>query len=318
MKVIFIYLTNFMSMSQLKFNIIVVLGPTASGKTAFAAAIAKEYNGEIISADSRQVYRNLNLGTGKDYQDYLVEGYKVPYHLIDIKPAGYQYNIYEYQGDFVKAFTDIQRRNKLPILCGGSGLYIESAIQGFKLIHVPVNEQLRKDLEPKTLEELTELLSHYKRLHNTTDVDTKKRAIRAIEIEEYYLHHEVEDSDYPKITPLLVGVRFDRDTERKRITQRLEQRLNEGMVEEVKQLLDSGLTPNQLIYYGLEYKFLSLYLTQKLSYNEMFTLLNTAIHQFAKRQMTWFRRMERNGMNIHWIDGALPIQQKLALIKTWI
>lgn len=305
-------------MHNSKYNLIVILGPTASGKTALAATLANETGGEVISADSRQVYRGLDLGTGKDYQDYQVNGTNVPYHLIDIKPAGYQYNIYEYQKDFIGVFEKLQAENKLPVLCGGSGLYIESAIQGYQLIQVPVNEALRKELETKSLEELTQILASYHSLHNTSDVDTQKRAIRAVEIAEYYKHHTFEIKNYPEIKPLLVGVRFPRNEERERITMRLKQRLNSGMIKEVEDLLQSGLTPDQLLYYGLEYKYLTLYLTGELKYDEMFRLLNTAIHQFAKRQMTWFRRMERNGFNIHWLDGSMPMDQKLESIKRWM
>lgn len=300
------------------YNLVVILGPTASGKTTVAAHLARELNAEIISADSRQVYSDLNLGTGKDYDDYTVEGYNVPYHLIDIKPAGYQYNLYEYQNDFVKVLEDIQQRKKFPILCGGSGLYIEAAIQGYRLVQVPVNESLRKEMENKTLSELTEILSRYQRLHNTTDVDTPKRAVRAIEIAEYYTHHPLDTCDYPVIKPLIVGVRYPRNIERERITARLKQRLNQGMIEEVNALLQKGITPEQLLYYGLEYKFITQHLTGELTYQEMFSLLNTAIHQFAKRQMTWFRRMERNGTEIHWLEGAAPIDEKMERIKAWL
>lgn len=303
---------------QTPYNLIVILGPTASGKTFVAANLAKELNTEIISADSRQVYCDLNLGTGKDYADYIVDGFPVPYHLIDIKPAGYQYNLYEYQNDFVRVLESIWQSKKIPVLCGGSGLYIEAAIQGYKLIQVPVNESLRKELESKTMEELTAILAGYHTLHNTSDVDTPKRAIRAIEIAEYYTHHPQDTSDYPVIKPLIIGVRYPRNIERERITARLQQRLNDGMIEEVNALLKKGLTPEQLLYYGLEYKFITQHLIGQLSYQEMFNLLNTAIHQFAKRQMTWFRRMERNGINIHWLEGASPMEEKINYIKNWL
>lgn len=303
---------------QTPYNLIVILGPTASGKTSVAAHLAKELDTEIISADSRQVYQDLNLGTGKDYADYVVDGFQVPYHLIDIKPAGYQYNLYEYQNDFVKALQSVRQNNKIPILCGGSGLYIEAAIRGYRLIQVPVNESLRKELENKTMEELTAILAGYHRLHNTSDADTPKRALRAIEIAEYYTHHPQDSSDYPVIKPLIVGVRFPRNIERERITSRLKQRLDGGMIEEVNSLLKKGITSDQLLYYGLEYKFITQHLMGQLSYEEMFSLLNTAIHQFAKRQMTWFRRMERNGTNIHWLEGALPIEEKIYYIKSWL
>jgi tRNA dimethylallyltransferase len=292
-------------------NLIVVLGPTASGKTAVAANLAKSLDGEIISADSRQVYRHLNLGTGKDYTDYKVDGVQIPYHLIDIAEPGKQYNVYEYQKDFVPVFEDITNRKKVSILCGGSGLYIEAVIQGYKLIHVPVNQPLRDEMEQKPLEELISILAEYKNIHNNSDIENKKRAIRAIEIEDYYTHHPEIDFSYPEIIPLLIGVRFDRATERRRITERLQQRLKAGMVEEVENLLKSGITADQLIYYGLEYKFLTRYIIGEISYDEMFSGLNTAIHQFAKRQMTWFRRMELKGMKIHWLDGFMPLEKKI-------
>jgi tRNA dimethylallyltransferase len=304
--------------SNQKYNLIVILGPTASGKTSVAAHLAKEVEGEIISADSRQIYKDLNLGTGKDYDDYTVDGFKVPYHLIDIKPAGYQYNIYEYQKDFLLVFEEIKQKNKWPVLCGGSGLYIETVIQGHRLIQVPVNEELRSQLELKSLEELTQILAQYQRLHNTTDCDTKKRAVRAIEIAVYCKEHNPKFDDYPQINPLLVGVRYPREIERERITARLKQRLEQGMIQEVENLLKTGLSPDQLLYYGLEYKYLTLYLTGQIKYTEMFNQLNTAIHQFAKRQMTWYRRMERNGYEIHWLDGALPMNEKIEKIKEWM
>lgn len=307
-----------MRINDTPFNLIVILGPTASGKTSVAASLAKKIGGEVISADSRQVYHDLDLGTGKDYDDYIIEGKAVPYHLIDIKPAGYQYNVYEFQNDFVQIFEKLQNESKWPVLCGGSGLYIEAAIRGYRMIQVPVNEHLRKELEPKPLSELTAILAGYHALHNTTDVDTHKRAVRAIEIAEYYQHHHPEEEYYPEIKPLIVGVRFSREMERERITTRLKQRLESGMIREVEDLLKKGLTADQLLYYGLEYKYLTLYLTGKLTYEEMFRQLNTAIHQFAKRQMTWFRRMERNGMKIHWLDGHMPVEEKISTIIGWL
>jgi tRNA dimethylallyltransferase len=297
------------------FNLIVILGPTASGKTSVAANLASQIEGEIVGADSRQVYKQLNLGTGKDYDDYLVRGKLIPHHLIDIAEPGDQYNVYEYQKDFIPVFEDIHRRNKMPILCGGSGLYIEAVIQGYKLIQVPINQALRDELEPKALEELTSILEGYKSIHNKTDIENVKRAVRAIEIEEYYTTHPEIDLNYPAIKPLLIGVRYDRSTERKRITERLQQRLESGMVNEVKNLLEQGLTPDKLIYYGLEYKFLTQHVLGELTYDAMFTGLNTAIHQFAKRQMTWFRRMERQGMVIHWVEGSLSMEEKLIQIR---
>lgn len=292
------------------YNLLTILGPTAGGKTSVATRMAYILNGEVISADSRQVYRGMNLGTGKDLDDYVVEGKKIPYHLIDIVDAGSKYNVYEFQQDFIHVFKDLQSRNKFPVLCGGSGMYIEAVLKGYKLIHVPVNETLRDDLNQKSTEELIAILASYKKLHNTTDIDTRQRMIRAIEIEAYYAEHPQQDAGFPKIKPLLVGVKFDRKSQRKRITERLKQRLAEGMIDEVKQLIDRGITVESLLYYGLEYKFITQHITGELSYEEMFTKLETAIHQFAKRQMTWFRRMERSGFEIHWLDGYAPMHEK--------
>ncbi|HSH52013.1 MAG TPA: tRNA (adenosine(37)-N6)-dimethylallyltransferase MiaA [Bacteroidales bacterium] len=292
------------------YNLLAILGPTAGGKTSVATRMAYILNGEVISADSRQVYRSMDLGTGKDLDDYVVEGQKIPYHLIDIVDAGYKYNVYEYQQDFINVFKDLQSRNKFPVLCGGSGMYIEAVLKGYKLIHVPVNEFLRAELEQKPTEELISILSSYKKLHNKTDIDTRKRMIRAIEIEKYYEENPQLDIDFPQITPLVVGVKFDRKSQRKRITQRLKQRLDEGMIDEVKQLIDLGISVENLLYYGLEYKFITLHITGELSFDEMFTKLETAIHQFAKRQMTWFRHMERNGFKIQWLDGYAPMHEK--------
>ena len=297
-----------------KHNLIVILGPTASSKTSLAAHLASKINGEIISADSRQVYRKLNLGTGKDYSDYIVNGQQVPYHLIDIADPGSQYNVFEFQKDFVNIFVELNHRQKPALLCGGSGLYVEAVVQGYKLIQVPINQQLRDELEPKSLDEMRIILSHFKNLHNTSDIDNTKRAVRAIEIETYYASHPEIDFSYPEINALLIGVKFDRASQRRRITERLNFRLKNGLVEEVEELLKEGLTPDQLIYYGLEYKFLTQYITGKLSYDQMFNGLNTAIHQFAKRQMTWFRRMENQGMKIHWLDGYQPLEEKLERI----
>lgn len=303
-------------MKELPFNLVTVLGPTAGGKTAFAAHLADKVNGEIISADSRQVYRHMNLGTGKDYNDYTVNGKAVPYHLIGIVDPGYKYNVFEYQRDFVKAFNDITSRDRIPILCGGTGLYIDAAIKGYRLIPVPPDEKLRKELSVKTLDELTGILSSMKKLHNYTDVDTKARAIRAIEIERYYHEHLVAADDYPPIRNLCLGIKFDRFTERRRITERLHQRFQAGMIDEVKDLLKKGLTPEDLMYYGLEYKYITLYLTGKLAYDDMVTRLNIAIHQFAKRQRTWFRKMEREGTVINWIAGELTMEEKLDIALT--
>jgi len=305
-------------MHEQKYNLITILGPTASGKTSVAAKVASVLNGEVISADSRQVYRGMDLGTGKDYADYVVDGKTIPFHLIDIVDAGYEYNVYEYQKDFLRVFAEITNRGMLPVMCGGSGLYLEAVLKNYKLIQVPVNESLREKLMNKTLEELTGILRTYKNyLHNQTDTESEKRAIRAIEIEEYYLSHPGMVTAMPDIRSLVVGVKFDRMSRRKRITNRLKDRLKEGMLDEVKRLLDSGLTPGQLTYYGLEYKYMTLHLTGKLSVQEMFDGLNTAIHQFAKRQMTWFRRMENQGIDIHWLDGYMPLDEKISKILEW-
>jgi tRNA dimethylallyltransferase len=296
------------------YNLIVVLGPTASSKTSLAVYLASHINGEVISADSRQVYRGLDLGTGKDLEAYIVDGKSISFHLIDIVEPGTHYNVYEFQKDFVKIFEHLNQKCTFPILCGGSGLYIEAVIQGYKLIHVPVNQELRDALDLKTLPELTQILAQFKNMHNNSDIENKKRAIRAIEIENYYASHPEIDFNYPEIKPLLIGVKFDRESERRRITERLKQRLKNGMIEEVENLLKKGLTPGQLIYYGLEYKYLTQFIIGELSYEEMFKGLNTAIHQFAKRQMTWFRRMENRGMKIWWLDGYLPMEAKLQRI----
>ena len=297
------------------YDLITILGPTASGKTSLATALADKLNAEIISADSRQVYCGMDIGTGKDLADYTINGKHIPYHLIDIVKPGYKYNVFEYQRDFLSAYNDIRQRGKLPILCGGTGLYIESVLKGYRLLPVPENPELRTRLSGMTLEELTALLRTYKTLHNTTDVDTPKRAIRAIEIEEYYRTAPVSERSFPRLESLIVGVSIDRDLRREKITRRLRQRLDEGMVDEVRQLLDKGLTPDDLIYYGLEYKYITLHVIGQLSFDDMFTRLETAIHQFAKRQMTWFRGMERRGFVIHWVDASLPMEEKIDFIR---
>lgn len=298
-----------------KYDLVTILGPTASGKTPFAAALAYDLNTEIISADSRQIYRGMDLGTGKDLDDYVVRGRQIPYHLIDIADPGYKYNVFEFQRDFLKAYEDITSRGMLPILCGGTGMYIESVLKGYRLMPVPENPELRERLADKSLEELTEMLRRYKSLHNSTDVDTVKRAIRALEIEVYYAEHPVEEREFPEIKSLIVGIDIDRELRRQKITRRLKQRLDDGMVDEVRRLIDSGVKPDDLIYYGLEYKYLTLYATGRLSYDEMFSQLETAIHQFAKRQMTWFRGMERRGIKIEWLDAALPTAEKVERVK---
>ncbi len=298
-------------MSIKKTNLITVLGPTAAGKTSFATNLAYNINGEIISADSRQVYKNMDIGTGKDISDYTIDDTKIPYHLIDIVDAGYSYNVFEYQRDFLKVYTDVINRNKMPILCGGTGMYIEAVLKGYKLIKVPVNENLRAELELKNKDELTTIFKRFKTPHNVSDLNSKKRLIRAIEIENYYSINPEIDTYYPDINSLIFGINYDRSIIKQRITQRLKNRLEHGMIDEVKNLLDKGISSDQLIYYGLEYKFITNYLLGNLSYDDMFKKLNIAIHQFSKRQMTWFRRMERNGYKINWIDGNLSINEKI-------
>ncbi len=302
----------------MKYDLITILGPTASGKTSLATRLAFELNGEIISADSRQVYRSMDIGTGKDLSEYIVDGVFIPYHLIDIVEPGYKYNLFEYQRDFLQAYNAIQQKGRQPILCGGTGLYIESILKGYKLVPVPENPSLRAELERYELPQLTEKLKTYKQLHNTTDVDTKKRAIRAIEIEEYYLEHEAEIPEFPKINSLVIGVDIERELRREKISKRLRSRLDEGMVDEVKNILASGVSPDDLIYYGLEYKYLTNYVIGKMTYDDMVSELEIAIHQFAKRQMTWFRGMERRGFTIHWIDATLPMETKIQKILSFL
>ena len=300
--------------SNSTYDALVVTGPTASGKTALAVAMAKKLGGEIISADSRQVYRGMNLGTGKDYSDYLIDDTWIPCHLIDIAEPGYKYNVFEYQRDFIKVYTSLKARNLFPVVCGGSGMYADSIITGYKMVEVPPDSGLRAELEKKPMEELREILSTYKNLHNTTDLDTKKRVIRAIEIEHFNSYRRQKNNELPKVKSLVVGVLFDRETRRKRISDRLKLRLDAGMVDEVKNLINLGVNPDTLIYYGLEYKFITLFLTGKLSYEPMVRDMETAIHQFAKRQMTWFRGMEKRGTKINWIDGNLPMEEKVETV----
>ena len=293
-----------------------VVGPTASGKTSLAVDVALAVPGaEVVSADSRQVYRGMDIGTGKDLAEYERDGIVVPSHLLDIVDAGEKYNLFEFQRDFLSAYNDIKERGAFPVMCGGSGLYVESVLKGYKLLPVPENPQLREELEKKSLEELTALLSTYKTLHNNTDTDTKKRAIRAIEIEEYYRACPAEERHFPEINCLTIGVSVDREVRRGRITRRLHERLENGMVDEVRGLLEKGVTTEQLMYYGLEYKYLTQYIVGELSYNDMVRGLEIAIHQFAKRQMTWFRGMEKRGVHIHWIDAMLPRDRQVELIK---
>ena len=303
-------------------QMITILGPTASGKTPLASALAQKVGGEIISADSRQVYRRMDIGTGKDLADYLLptansqQPTAIPYHLIDICEPGTKYNLFQYQQDFYDVYLDIRSRGMVPILCGGTGLYIEAVLKGYQLSPVPQNPELRSSLEGKSLEELTRMLVELKakngsNMHNTTDVDSCQRAIRAIEIETYNLQHPMPKRELPPVDSLIIGVYIDREQRREKITRRLKVRLENGMVEEVKALLDSGIPAEDLIYYGLEYKFVTEYLIGKITYEEMFQRLEIAIHQFAKRQMTWFRGMERRGFTIHWIDAMQPMEEKI-------
>ena len=307
------YITNKM------YTLITILGPTACGKTTLAAHLASVIGSEIISADSRQVYRKMDIGTGKDLADYTVNGKTIPYHLIDICEPGTKYNLFRYQNDFHKVYDELRSKNILPILCGGTGLYIESVLKGYQLSTVSPNQELRNSLEGKSLVELTDILKDLKHktgsiMHNTTDVDSSQRAIRAIEIETFNLHHPMPRTHYEPVNSLTIGLNIDRELRRQRITQRLISRLQNGMVDEIQQLLDNGIKPDDLIYYGLEYKYVTLYLIGKLTYEEMFRQLEIAIHQFAKRQMTWFRGMERRGTIIHWIDTTLPTEEKIQQI----
>ena len=304
-------------------RMITILGPTASGKTDLAAHLAARLNAEIISADSRQVYRGMDIGTGKDLADYTVEGHAVPYHLIDICEPGTMYNLFRYQQDFLDSYENIRSRGVLPILCGGTGLYIEAVLKGYSLSPVPQNPELRKALEEKSLEELTAMLVELKEknhsvMHNKTDVDSCQRAIRAIEIETYNLTKPTEERQCPPIDSLIIGVDIDREARRKKITNRLKARLEEGMVDEIAGLLKQGIPAEDLIYYGLEYKFVTEYLIGKLSYDEMFRQLEIAIHQFAKRQMTWFRGMERRGFTIYWVNTAQKMEDKIEeILSLW-
>jgi tRNA dimethylallyltransferase len=302
-------------------DFITVLGPTATGKTKFAAQLASIIDAEIISADSRQVYRKMTLGTGKDYGDYVVDGKTIPYHLIDIKDPGYHYNLFEFQQDFLNAYKDIKSRGKQVILCGGTGMYIESVLKGFEIMQVPVNHELRKSLEIKSMGELKNILSSFRQLHNVSDTSSRPRLVRAIEIEQYQSVNNAKKNSFPEFKSLILGIHADRDIRRGRITKRLTERLEGGMIDEVKQLLSEGLNPEELIFYGLEYKYITLFVTERISYEEMFSKLNTAIHQFAKRQMTWFRKMERQGIPIHWIDTCVDINdmtsQAVILMKNF-
>lgn len=290
-------------------RLLVIVGPTASGKTTFAAHMAKEMGGEIISGDSRQVYRGMDIGTGKDIADYTVGGDEIPYHLIDIAEPGEKYNVYRYQQDFAEAYADITGRGRQPILCGGSGLYVEAVIKNYNLLSVPPCPALRAKLEDKTQEELATILSSYQNLHNTTDLDNRRRTIRAIEIADYLKSHPEEDGPTGGMKYTVIGLDISRELRRERISRRLRTRLREGMIDEIKGLIDKGVSPDDLIYYGLEYKYVTLYCTGRLSYDDMVGQLEIAIHQFAKRQMTWFRGMERRGTKINWIDASVPMKQ---------
>lgn len=298
-----------------KYNIITILGATASGKTNVATQLAYELNTEIISADSRQVYRNMDIGTGKDLNEYIVNNQQIPYHLIDILDAGSKYNVYEFQRDFFAAYKSIKSKGKLPILCGGTGLYIESVLQNYHLPNVNENTVLREKLADKSLDELEIILRTYKSLNNNSDFDTAKRAIRAIEIADYAKHNYINHSDSEKINSLTIGILYEREERRQRITTRLKQRLENGMIQEVEKLVENGVLYSDLEYYGLEYKYVAYYLQNKISYTELFEQLEVAIHQFAKRQMTWFRKMERSGNKIHWLDGNLSLEEKIDSIK---
>lgn len=294
--------------------LIVILGPTATGKTRFAAQLSLRLDGEIISADSRQVYQNMNIGTGKDYDDYMVEGRSIPYHLIDIVPPGVDYNVFQYQKDFMNAFDGIIKRGKVPVLCGGTGMYLDSVLSGYQLVEVPENQTLRSDLNLKPLDELQEMLKKYPQ-HNTTDLTDKTRLIRALEINLFKEENPDCIKELSKFESVIIGVSLSRDEIRYRITSRLQKRLETGMVDEIQSLLNSGISHEKLEYYGLEYKYISQYLQGKISYQSMFEQLNTAIHQFAKRQMTWFRRMEKRGANIHWIDGNIGFDEKYKVVS---
>lgn len=296
----------------MKFDLITILGPTTTGKTALAAHLAYHINAEIISADSRQVYKHMDIGTGKDYGDYEVKGTTIPAHLIDIHEPGYTYNVFEFQQDFFTIYHSLKEAGKKVIMCGGTGMYIESITKGYKLVPVPPDNTLRKELEKKSLQELTHMLQQMKTLHNITDTTSKKRVIRAIEIEKHYARHNISEAHLPKLNIRYIGVSVNRDTRRKKITERLHLRLEHGMVDEVKRLLAMGISAKDLVYYGLEYKYITLYLMGDMSYEDMVKKLNTAIHQFAKRQMTWFRKMERGGVKIHWIDGNNTMDDKVA------
>ncbi|GHT18228.1 tRNA dimethylallyltransferase 2 [Bacteroidia bacterium] len=293
------------------YELITVIGPTASGKTTVACALAARLQSAVISGDSRQVYRGMDIGTGKDLNEYIIDNQTIPYYLIDICDAGTRYNIFQYQHDFHRVFSDLKNKNIVPVLCGGSGLYIEAVLRGYHLPDVPENAALRKSLEHKSLEELTQMLSTYRNLHNSTDVDSAQRAVRAIEIAEFSQRNNLQFNEFQPINSLIIGIDIDRELRRSKITNRLKQRLEQGMIDEIKNLLNKGIQPSDLMYYGLEYKYVTQFVTGEISYSEMFAQLEIAIHQFAKRQMTWFRGMERRGLKIHWINTQIPVNEKI-------
>jgi tRNA dimethylallyltransferase len=296
------------------YELITIIGPTASGKTAVACALAVQLHSAIISGDSRQVYRGMDIGTGKDLNEYIIDNQQIPYYLIDICAAGTRYNIFQYQHDFHNIFSELKNKNIVPVLCGGSGLYIEAVLRGYNLPDVPENKDLRKLLKNKSLEELTEILSNYKTLHNITDIDSPQRVIRAIEIADFSQKNNLQFREFQPINSLIIGIDIAREQRREKITQRLKQRLENGMIDEIKILLAQGVAPADLIYYGLEYKYVTQFVLGEISYGEMFAQLEIAIHQFAKRQMTWFRGMERRGLKIHWLDAQIPLNEKVDII----
>ncbi len=298
-------------------DIITILGPTATGKTHLAVLLAQQLGGEIISADSRQVYRGMDIGTGKDLSEYFVEDHEIKHHLVDIAEPGTEYNVYAFQEDFLNAYRDIKTRGKMPVLCGGTGLYLESVLMGYRMKQVPENKELRASLAAKPLDELILVLQSYGSVHNTTDTTDKERCLRAIEIKQFERDHP-EDAEFPELHSLNIGIRLERQEVRDRITRRLKERLENGMIEEVQGLLDAGLQPDQLRFYGLEYRYVTDYITGKITWEELFHQLNTAIHQFSKRQMTWFRRMEKRGIQIHWLDGLLTDVEKVSQCLEWI
>lgn len=306
---------NVANSTSLKTKLITITGPTACGKTSLTAELAYQLGGEIISADSRQVFRGMDIGTGKDLADYHIHGTDIPYHLIDIHDAGYEYNVYQFQNDFIRAFNDIVSRKRQPILCGGTGMYIEAVVKGYQLADAPIDEEFRKRMEPYSDEELTERLASYIKLHNHTDTETRDRLLRALEIQEYHIHHPDEYPHMPDMEHLIIGVLYPRETVVERIGIRLRQRLEEGMIEEVAALLKSGVPEERLLRYGLEYRHVTRYLRNECSYDDMFRDLYTDIRRFSKRQMTWFRRMERQGIAIHWINGELPLEEKVEQIR---